>query len=362
MTLSSGTTIDGYEIIETIGTGAMSTVYLGKKDNDFFAVKELKSQFASPDEEEILINAFHREAELLFHISHPGIPRLYKRFTINKKFYIVMEYIKGTDLEKIIKNSQKPFDEEKTLKIGIQLCEIFFYLHNLSPEPVIYRDLKPSNIIITNEGMVKLIDFGVARRYDPKKDRDTVRLGTPGYAAPEQCRDRGQSVPQSDIYAIGVLLHQLLTLYDPSATPFRLPKLRTLNPQVSEELEWIINKAINLDKKERYLDTGLFMDELIDYYEEHFGEFISYYRKELPYLKEKSPVMKRSLIQTIIKMNVWNKISIAFGTFSILWILLILFDFDYYIIDFLPYYCGAPLSPMIIISINIYLYYQCHKK
>jgi serine/threonine-protein kinase len=94
MPLTSGTIIEGYEIIETLGTGAMSTVYLAKKDDNHFAVKELKSEFASPDEEKILINAFHRETELLFHISHPGIPKLYKNFTINKKSYIVMEYIK----------------------------------------------------------------------------------------------------------------------------------------------------------------------------------------------------------------------------------------------------------------------------
>jgi serine/threonine-protein kinase len=123
--------------------------------------------------------------------------------------------------------------------------------------------------------------LGVARRYDPSKDCDTVRLGTPGYAAPEQCRKKGQSIPQSDIYALGVVLHQLFTLYDPSVTPFKLPSVRKLNPAVPEQLEWIINKAINLDLRDRYIDTGLFRDELVDYYEEHFQAFTSHYRENL---------------------------------------------------------------------------------
>jgi serine/threonine protein kinase len=285
MALNPGSIIEGYEIVETIGTGAMSTVYLGKKDNNSYAIKELKSEFSYPEEEKILKNAFRREADLLFNIFHPGIPSFYMRFTHDKKFYIVMEYIKGISLEEIIKGSTKPFEEQKALSFGIQICEILFYLHTLTPEPIIYRDLKPSNIIITEGNIVRLIDFGVARRYDPHKDCDTVRLGTPGYAAPEQCRTKGQTIPQSDIYALGVVLHQILTLYDPSVTPFKLPSVRKLNTAVSEQLEWIINKAINLDLRDRYIDTGLFRDELVDYYEEHFQAFTSPYRENLPYMK-----------------------------------------------------------------------------
>jgi len=287
MPLKSGSIVEGYEIIETIGNGAMSTVYLGKKDNSYFAIKELISEISSTEERKLLINVFHREADILFNMFHPGIPRFYKNFTINEKSYIVMEYIKGINLEDIIKNSTLPFDEQKALNWAIQICEILCYLHNLSPEPVIYRDLKPSNIIITEGDIVRVIDFGVARRYDPSKDCDTVRLGTPGYAAPEQCRNKGQSIPQSDIYALGVVLHQLLTLYDPSVTPFKLPLVRKLNSVISEQLEWIINKAINPDPKARYIDTGLFRDELLDYYEEYFTPFTSPYSEQLPYIKEK---------------------------------------------------------------------------
>ena len=149
MPLTPGTVIEGYEIIDTIGTGAMSTVYLAKKDSNTYAIKELRSEFSSPDEEKIFINAFHREADLLFTMEHPGIPKFYKSFKYNGKSYIVMEYIKGTSLEDIIIGSTAPFEEQKALHMGIQICEILCYLHNLSPEPVIYRDLKPSDIIIT---------------------------------------------------------------------------------------------------------------------------------------------------------------------------------------------------------------------
>ncbi|MEQ8191138.1 MAG: serine/threonine-protein kinase [Candidatus Eremiobacterota bacterium] len=301
MALKPGSIVEGYEIIETIGKGAMSTVYLGRKNNNaIYAIKELKSKFSSPEEEKILINAFHREANLLFSVEHPGVPRFYKSFKYNGKSYIVMEYIKGISLEDIIKGSTLPLDEQKALHLGIQICEILCCLHNLSPEPVIYRDLKPSNIIITDGDTVRLIDFGVARRYDPAKDCDTVRLGTPGYAAPEQCRKKGQSIPQSDMYALGVVLHQLLTLYDPSVTPFKLPALGKLNQKVSEQLEYLINKAINLDSRDRYIDTGLFREELVEYYEENFGSFISPYRESLPYNKEKNSLLLGSSSQVEI--------------------------------------------------------------
>lgn len=245
MALNSGTIIKGYEIKETIGSGAMSIVYLAQRRNRSYAVKELRTDFSSSEEEKICINAFQREADLLYSLDHPGLPRLYTNFKYNGKSYLVMEYIKGKSLEDIIKDRTKPFEEEKALRLGIQICEILCYLHNLSPEPVIYRDLKPSNIIVTGEDRLRLIDFGVVRRYDPDKDCDTVRLGTPGYAAPEQCRKKGQSIPQSDIYALGVVLHQLLTLYDPSVTPFKLPAIRKLNPAVPEQMEYLINKILS---------------------------------------------------------------------------------------------------------------------
>jgi len=202
--------------------------------------------------------------------------------------YIAMEYIEGRNLEDLVLGLQEPFHEKKVIYIGTQLCEILFYLHTLTPEPVIFRDLKPGNLLITEDNTVKIIDFGVARNYDPGKDCDTVRLGTPGYAAPEQCRVKGQSTPRSDIYALGVVLHQLLTLNDPTVTPFKLPPIRKLNQNVSEQLEWIISKATNLDPRDRYLDAGLFREEMTEYYKENYGSFMSPYKKHMPFKDKKT--------------------------------------------------------------------------
>jgi len=293
MEFEPGHVIKGYEIIEIIGKGAMSRVYLVKKNNTFYALKESFSESPDFEAHELTLYAIHREAELLYGINHPGLPRFHERFKNDRKLYLVMEYIRGESLEDIIRHSERPFEEKRVLEWGIQLCDILFYLHTLSPEPVIYRDLKPSNIIITGWDTLKLIDFGVARRYDPNKDSDTERLGTPGYAAPEQCRKKGQSLPQSDIYALGVVLHQSLTLYDPSSTPFKLPAVRRLNDKVSEQLEWIINKAISLDLRDRYVDIGLFKDELLDYYKENFGSYAS------PYEKEVASIVKKSFSSTV---------------------------------------------------------------
>jgi len=309
MDIKAGTVIEGYEIIEILGKGAMSTVYLAQKKGRVYAVKELKTEFSSPEEKRIFTDVFNREAALLFSINHPGISRYYRRFKHNDRLYIVMEYIKGISLEDTLKGSEKPLDEKKAIEWGIELCDILFYLHTHKPEPVIYRDLKPANIIIAEDGTVRLIDFGVARRYDPEKDCDTVRLGTPGYAAPEQCRKKGQSIPQSDIYALGVVLHQMLTLNDPSLTPFKLPPVRKLNPGVSEQLEWIIHKAINTDPRDRYIDTGLFKEELVDYYEENCGHFISPYKKVLPSIQEKNTIPAPFSLKSILSIVI-NRIAI----------------------------------------------------
>ncbi|MEQ8172782.1 MAG: bifunctional serine/threonine protein kinase/MFS transporter [Candidatus Eremiobacterota bacterium] len=273
--------IDEYKIIRPIGKGAMGNVYLSKKENNYYAIKESDTSSA---EWKLVEKSFQKEAAFLAGLKHPGLPAFYKNFHIGFTHYIVMEYIQGKSLEDIL--SSGIVEEKKAVEWGMQICEILFYLHTLQPEPVIYRDLKPANIIITPYDTVRLIDFGVARRYDPSKNCDTIRLGTPGYAAPEQCRTKGQSTPRTDIYALGVMLHQLLTGHDPSVTPFKLPPLRTLNPAISEDLEWIIKKAINLDQRERYIDMGLFRDELLDYYTDKFGHYISPYNKSLPYLED----------------------------------------------------------------------------
>lgn len=282
--------ISDYEIIKILGNGAMGQVYLGRKTNNLYAIKQA---VFSPleSEEQVFLKLFLREAKLLKNILHPGIPKYYESFKYGNEVYIIMEYIEGKSLEDILKETSNPIEENRIIQWGIELCEIFFYLHTLKPQPVIYRDLKPANIIITPEDTVRLIDFGVARYYNPGKQRDTMRFGTPGYAAPEQYIGPGQSTPRSDIYALGVVLHRLLTSYDPAKSPFKLPHMRSLRPDLSIELEWIVQKAINREQKDRYLDMELFMEELKDYYEENYFIYISPYRKQIIFLESEGKII-----------------------------------------------------------------------
>lgn len=316
-----------YEIIKPLGRGGMSQVYLGKGTNGrLYAIKEIIDR-TSPDKEWIF-NAFSREAEILSILSHPGLPIFNGKFKYMGYLYIIMEYVEGETLEDIIQSRGKSLDEKKVLHWGIQLCEIFFYLHT-QKEPVIYRDLKPGNIIITKNDMVRLIDFGVARYYDPEKNSDTTRLGTPGYAAPEQYGNRRQSIPQSDIYTLGVILHQLITGYDPTVTPLKLPKIRTLNDNISEELEWIVSKAINYEPKDRYLDMAQFRDELIEYYQEYFGVYSSPYANILPYVSEKKGNILDLLLSAkaivMFLITLWMQQSVPFRFLFLLFMLIIIF-------------------------------------
>ena len=288
--LKPGDRIENYEIVKLLGKGSMGRVYLANRGGSSYAIKETLGYY-SEEERSIGVTAFIKEAEFLERVSHPALPKYYSLFNYKNKKYLVMEYIGGVSMEKMIESAASPFRDKLVLYWSIQLCEILFYLHTLSPEPVIYRDLKPSNLMVTNENIIRVIDFGVARRYDPSKDSDTIRLGTPGYAAPEQCRRQGQSTPRSDIYALGIVMHQLLTLHDPSITPFQLPSVKKLNPSVSEQLENIINKATGLKPADRYLDAELMRDELLNYYKIHFGPYSSPYRIALPFSGKEDPLV-----------------------------------------------------------------------
>ena len=275
--LKAGNKLKKYEIIRPLGKGGMSKVYLAKdKGNNLYAIKEM-ANFTSSLQKKMAAQIFAKEVDILSSLNHPGLPVFHERFSSRNRMYISMEYIEGDTLEELINSTLEPFEEKNVLLWAIQICEILFYLHSQSPEPVIYRDLKPANIIISKSGMARLVDFGIARYYDPRKDKDTLNLGTPGYAAPEQCKIEGQSTPGVDIYALGVVIHELLTLHEPSFEPFRLPPVSQLNPGVSEELEFIINKATALKPEERYKNTALFREALIDYYKKNRGSSFSSY-------------------------------------------------------------------------------------
>jgi len=276
MTPGTGTVLnDIYRVVKLLGKGSMGNVYLVERieDDKKFVVKELtfsKDAILNYDDG---LEIFRREAEFMAKFDHQGIPKMYGVFSQNCKEYLTMDYIEGKTLEEIINSSKKPVEKNKAITWTIQIAEIIDYLHNSFQKPLVYRDLKPSNIIIKPDGKPVLVDFGIARYYNPDKTSDTFNYGTPGYAAPEQYKGKGQSTPQSDIFGLGVILFQLLTKYDPSLKPLQFPSMKKLNPLIDETLEGIVLRAIQLAPLKRYISMAEFKEVLQKYHKNFFGEW-----------------------------------------------------------------------------------------
>ncbi|GAB4204657.1 MAG: PQQ-binding-like beta-propeller repeat protein [Roseiflexaceae bacterium] len=256
-TMQPGVILQGrYQIEAVHGVGGMSVVYRGRdlrfKDvNRLCAIKEMFQ--SAPDSNTRLLNLknFEREAGLLATLQHPAIPKIYDFFEENGRIYLVLELIPGKDLETVLDEANSPISEERAARWGVQICDVLTYLHGQQPEAIVFRDLKPSNIIVTPDDRVVLIDFGIARNLD--RERKGTMIGTEGYSPPEQYR--GLAEPRGDIYALGATLHHLLTVSDPRLeTPFTFHErpLRTLNPNVSAELDAVITRALEYDVSARW--------------------------------------------------------------------------------------------------------------
>ncbi len=241
-----------YRITQLLGQGGMGAVYLAN-DTRFSSkvcvVKEMLDHFHDPEQRENATQNFYREADLLANLKHNSIPEVYDRFTEANRHYLVMEYINGTDLEqRINEQGNQPFEESAVIGWAIQVCDVLSYLHHQKP-PIIYRDMKPANLILTNFGKIYLVDFGIARFFNPSA-RGTM-IGTQGYAPPEQYR--GQVEPRTDIYAIGATMHYMLTGRDPqNEPPFSFPPVRELNPAISEETENLVMMSLDAEMDKRY--------------------------------------------------------------------------------------------------------------
>jgi serine/threonine-protein kinase len=245
---------DRYELTRQLGQGGMGSVYLAsdrRLSTVRWAVKEMSdAAITSPLDRQQASDAFKQEAELLASLSHPNLPRVTDHFQEGGKNYLVMELVPGETLLAYGQRLGLPRPLPEVLGWASQLCEVLGYLHGQRP-PVIFRDLKPANVMITPEGRLKLIDFGIARLFKPGQSRDTQAFGTMGYSAPEQY-GRGQTDARSDVYSLGVLLHQLLTGYDPAATPFRLPPANQVNPAVPAQVAAVIAQATGNDPEQRF--------------------------------------------------------------------------------------------------------------
>jgi serine/threonine protein kinase len=229
-----------------------------------WALKELRPQTQDKDEQATARDLFEQEARLLRELDHVNIPKIAGFFEESGRACLVMEFVWGESLEKRLKATNAPLLETDVLKWAIQLCDALDYLHSRQP-PIIFRDIKPSNVMVTNTGLVKLIDFGIARTYKVGKKRDTVAMGSENYAAPEQW-GKGQTDARSDVYALGATMYHLLANMAP--TPAFLPSeplpLGNYNGALSKKTIAIIEKAMDRDRRKRYQSAPQMREALIE--------------------------------------------------------------------------------------------------
>jgi len=215
------------------------------------AAKELLAGNLSVEKANEALAQFQTEARILTRLKHPNLPKVYDYFSFPGRYYIIMEHVKGMTLEKILEvRKGRPVDERQALSWALQICKTMHFLAVQKP-PVVFRDLKPANIMIDGNGRVKLIDFGIARFFKEAKNEDTFLYGTPGYAAPEQY-GTGQTDVRSDIFSLGATLHHCLTGRNPAENPLDFPDPRSLNPKLSMGTAEIIRKALQQEREKRF--------------------------------------------------------------------------------------------------------------
>ncbi|MFP4497185.1 MAG: protein kinase domain-containing protein [Vulcanimicrobiota bacterium] len=261
-----------YRVQEYVTSGGMAYIYkieelqLGKT----YALKEMMNYFTNDDERQRAVDRFAREAEILSKLTHPSIPRIVDFFSENDRHYLIMDFIEGEDLDTVLlKQESGRLSQEKVLELLWKLIDLFKYLHNLRP-PLIYRDLKPANILITSEERVFLIDFGIARLFVPQT-KGTL-IGTPGYTPPEQYK--GVMDVRADIYALGATLHHLLTGKDPrQEIPFDFEPVEDIVPDVDPTFARLVKKSLSYRMDERFQN----IEELAEFLEE--SDLVSEARK-----------------------------------------------------------------------------------
>lgn len=266
-TMPRGQLLEGrYEVEQVIGYGGMSTVYRAR-DIHFAstvrvcAIKEMFDVSADPSVRQDKLKRFEEEANFLAMLNQPSIPKIFDFFAANDRRYLVLEFIEGKNLETVLEENGIPFEEKQVLEWGVALCDVLNYLHNHRPKPIVFRDMKPSNIMLTSTNRLVLIDFGIAKTF--QEDKKGTMIGTEGYSPPEQYK--GLALPGGDIYALGATLHQMLTNSDPRLeVPFTFHERqpRSLNPKISAETEVVIMKALEFDIGKRWQTAEEFRQAL----------------------------------------------------------------------------------------------------
>lgn len=305
-----------YEILTLIGRGGMSYVWLcrDKRLNKMWAVKEFRPSSISSQ------SAANRqgildEANFIKRLDYPAIPRVVDIIDTGASIYVVMDFIDGTALSKALRQQQEPFEQERVIEWGIQLCDVLQYLHDGPPPdgyPVVYRDMKPANIMLRDDDTVKVIDFGISMELMPSGPSDVRVIGTPGYGAPEQVDGEiHKTVPvdtRADIYSLGATLYSLVTGHVPrlhkdetgkQTTDFEMRPIREWNGQLSEGLEHIISKATQRDPVDRY-QTAAEMRYDLEHYQELTQEYRAVQKKKIDGFRNRIIAAGASLLAGVL--------------------------------------------------------------
>jgi serine/threonine protein kinase len=259
--------VNRYVIQDVIGVGGMGSVYRAR-DLHFpnvvklVAVKEMINNASDPLIRQTIIHNFEREANILATLNHSSIPRIYDYFSLEERSYLVLEFINGKDLEMIIEETEGFMAEEQVLVWAIELCDVLNFLHTHKPDPIIFRDMKPSNVMINQSQHVMLVDFGIAKPF--QAGQKGTMIGTEGYSPPEQYR--GESTPLADVYALGATLHHALTRRNPQMEPpfsFSERPVRKINPAISADLETVISRALQYNPEDRFQSAEEMKEALV---------------------------------------------------------------------------------------------------
>lgn len=263
--LAQGTLLNNrYRILKAIGRGGMGMVYKAEHTRlqTVVAVKEIRNTEGDGADFRMALQLCEQEAQMLVRLNHPNLPKVSDAFAEKDRFYLVMDYIEGETLEaRLSRNAGKPLDILQVVIWALQLADVLYYLHSQKPA-IIFRDLKPANIMARKDAQLFLIDFGIARRFHPGATKDTALLGSVGYSPPEQF-GHGQTDERSDIYSFGVTLHQLLTGADPLSNPFQFTPAILLNREIPEALSLLIGKCVALEADSRPASMHDIAEELL---------------------------------------------------------------------------------------------------
>lgn len=263
--LEIGSLVDGkYKILSEIGHGGMSVVYMAinEKANKTWAVKEVRKDGRM--DFNTVRQGLMAEIDTLKRLKHPNLPSIVDVIEDNDSFIIVMDYIEGRSLDKIIEESGAQ-PESYVVEWAKQLCDVFGYLHSRTP-PIIYRDMKPANVMLKPDGDIMVIDFGTAKNYEIDLG-ETTGIGTIGYAAPEQYigSGLGRTDARTDIYCLGITMYHLLTNVDPCQNLISDKSIRAVNPALSRGLDAIVQKCTQQQPADRYQSCAELMYDLENY-------------------------------------------------------------------------------------------------